>query len=116
MIRRQRSVRSAGRQANRATGHVGYKGCTVITMNQTADVADVMGQAGQNKVGIVSRRDRTLQRAADQYVVTDHSHEHRMLDVVIQRVTVADAFKRQSCGGGKEVREYCLRRTEPVAR
>jgi hypothetical protein len=56
MIWRQRSVRSTGRQANRVTGHVGDKACTIVTVNDATDVTDVMCQAGQNEVGVVTRR------------------------------------------------------------
>src|SRR5205814_4306670 len=48
--------------------------------------------------------------------VTDQGHQHRVLDVMIKRIAIADEFERQLCCRGEEIRERSLRGTEPSRR
>src|ERR1700704_680495 len=52
---------------------------------------------------IIVRGRRPHQRASDQNVVPGKGHEHRVLDIVVQRVAVADAIERKPGGVGQEV-------------
>ena len=46
-------------------------------------------------------------------VISRKGHEHRMFDVVVERVAVADALKGKS-GGRWNDSQVCVRRTKPV--
>src|SRR6185437_4998219 len=99
MVRRKRCIRSAAGKLNGSTGHVGHITILFITLNNAADVSDVMDQASQDEVGIVLGGSRTRERTPDQDVMASQYNEHGVLNVVIKRIAVADAFQ---CQPGRE--------------
>ena len=59
-----------------------------------------MGKARQYEIGIVIRGRRPQHLPSHQDVVPGKGHKHRVLNVVIQGVAVADAIKGQpGCEG-----------------
>ena len=48
-------------------------------------------------------------------VVSGEGHEHRMFDVMVERVAVAYALKGKSSGRWNELGQVCVRRTKPIA-
>ncbi|MEI9924957.1 MAG: hypothetical protein WDN50_16755 [Bradyrhizobium sp.] len=85
-------------------------------MDDAADVSDIVRQTAHNEIGIVADCRRAPQRAADQYIVANQGHEHRVFDVVIKCVAVAYTFERKLCRLGQKLRKRSARRTEPVPR
>ena len=53
-----------------------------------------------------------VQRAAAQDLVAGERDQERMLDVVIERIAVADAFEREAGRGRNDLRQRRVRRTE----
>ena len=73
-----------------------------------------MGETGHNEVRIVADRGGSLQRPPDQDVVADQRHQHGVLDIVIERVAVADALQCQPCGEWKQFGQTRRRSAEQV--
>src|ERR1700722_4614661 len=48
--------------------------------------------------------------------MADQGHEHRVFDVVIECIAVADTFEREFCRIGQEFRKSGVRCTEPAPR
>jgi hypothetical protein len=55
-----------------------------------------MQQAGNDQVRVIAGRHMGSQRAPAQDIVPGEGHEHCMLDIVIERIAVADAFQRDA--------------------
>ena len=93
---------------------IDHKAIGVVVPEQAAHIADVVGEAGNDDMGIVIRGHVVVQRAAAQDVVSRQRDQHRVLDIVVERVAVSDAFKRQSRGARHDLHELRLR-TEAAA-
>ena len=102
MVGRERGIGRSDRQLDLAAGDVGNIGVVLVALDDAADISDVMGEAGQNEVRIVAGRGGPLQRPSNQDVVPDQRNQHGVLDIVIERVAVADALQRQPGGKGKQ--------------
>ena len=102
MVGRERGVGRSNRQLDFPSADIGNIGVILVTLDDAADVADVMGETSQNEVRIVADRGGTLQRPSNQDVVPDQRHQHGVLDIVIERIAVADALQRQPCGEWKQ--------------
>ena len=115
MIGRERGVGRSDRQLDLPAAEIGDIGVILVALDDAADIADVMGEAGQNEVRIVAGRGGPLQRPADQDVVPDQRHQHGVLDVVIERIAVADALQCQPGGKGQQFRSnrHAKSRTGP---
>ena len=92
----QPRVGGAPRQRHLAPVRIDDVAVLVVGQEQAADIADVVGQAGDDDVGIVLGRHVAVQRAAAQDFVTGQGHQHGVLDIVIERVAIADAFERDA--------------------
>ena len=109
MVGRKRRVGRSNRQLDLPPADISNKGVIFVTLDDAADVADVMGETSQNEVRIVGDRGSSLQRPSNQDVVPDQRHQHGVLDVVIERIAVADALQCQPCGEWKQFRQSGLR-------
>ena len=74
-----------------------------------------MGQAGDDDMGIVFRRHMGVERAATQDVMAGECDQHGVLDIVIERVAVADAFDGNARDRGHHFDEMGLRGAEPAS-
>ena len=72
-----------------------------------------MGETRYNKICIVACCRRPLQRSSGQDVVPGKGDEHRVLDVVIQRVAVTDAFQRDLGRKRKRFTQADMRGAKP---
>ena len=73
-----------------------------------------MGKAGDDDMGVVVHTDVSVQCTPAQDVVARQRDQHRMLDIVVKRVAVADAFEREA-GRRRHDLHQRLRRPEPAA-
>src|SRR6516164_689294 len=74
----------------------------------------MMKQASGNNMGVIARRGGHQKRPTAHNFVADKRHQHRMFNVVVERVAVADTVK---CKPGKRWNEFCqtgLGRAEPA--
>src|SRR6516164_986566 len=74
----------------------------------------MMKQASGNNMGVIARRGGHQKRPTAHNFVADERHQHRMFDVVVERVAVADTVK---CKPGKSRNEFCqsdIRRSKPA--
>ena len=86
-----------------------------VALHHTAHIADIVREARENEIGIIPGRGLALQRAADQDVMADEGNQHGMLDFVVQRVAVSDAFQSDVSGVRHDLRELLLCRPEGTA-
>jgi hypothetical protein len=100
MIGCERGVGRPARQTYRTTAQIRDIGVVVVALQNSANVSDVVSKTRQYEIGIVVRGRRPQQLPSHQDVVPGKGNQHRMLDVVIQCVAVADAIKRQPGGEG----------------
>ena len=114
VIGRERRVgRSAG-QGDLPPGGVDHEAVRLVPVQKTADVTDIVGQAGDDEVAIVGRRRIRDERAPLENVVAGERDEHRMLDIVIEGVAVAEAFERELRGERDDLGETPERHPEAV--
>src|SRR6267378_2516308 len=116
MIGSTRGARGTERQLHRSAVNVGNKVTSGIALNDATNISDVMSKTRQNKIGVVARGRRTLQMTPDQDVMADKRDQHRVFDVVIQRIAVADAFQRKLCREWQQFGELGMGRAKPAAR
>ena len=57
---------------------------------------------------------RLQERPSPHDVISGERHEHRMFDVVVERVAVADALKGKSGSRWNEFGQFCVGRTKPA--
>src|SRR5260370_27193898 len=86
MIGSKGGVRGTERQLHRSAVNVGNKVTSGIALNDATNISDVMSKTRQNKIGVVARGRRPLQMTPDQDVMADKRDQHRVFDVVIQRM------------------------------
>ncbi len=67
-----------------------------VALQDAAHEADVVQQAGADQVHIVGRLDTLRQDPAAQDVAADGGHQHRMLEIVVERVALGDRLDRAS--------------------
>ena len=113
MIWRERSIGRPGRQTDGTARDVRNEGCFFVTLNDSPDVTNIVCKARQNEIRVVASRRETLQRPADQYVMADQRDKHRMLDVVIERIAVANTFQGELCRRREKFCDPRLRSAKP---
>src|SRR5262245_46624472 len=74
-----------------------------------------MKQTCDEKMRIVAGRRGREQRATLHDVVSDERDQHRMFDVVVERVAVSDALKRQASDRWNDLGQLRLSRVKPAA-
>ena len=114
VVRQQRCVGGAARQLDLVAGGIDHVTIVVVVGKNAAHVTDVVGEAGNDQVRVVGGRHVGVQRAAAQDVVAGQRHQHGVLDVVVERVAVADAFERDARDRGHHLDQPRLRRAEPA--
>src|SRR6202040_3596519 len=112
----KRSVRGTERELHRSAVNVGDKVTGGVTLNDATNISDVMSKARQNEIGVVGRGGQPLQVTPDQDVMADKRDQHRVFDVVIQRIAVADAFQRKLGREWQQFGELGMGRAEPATR
>jgi hypothetical protein len=73
-----------------------------------------MREACDDEVRIIGRRRRHQQRTTLEDVVPRQSDEHRMLDIVVEGIAVADAFEGQLGGKRDDFGQPRMRRPKPI--
>jgi hypothetical protein len=96
VVRQQRRVRGSTRQFDFATRSIDQKSVVAVLHEDAADIADVVGHTGNDHMRVVGRWHVRMQCPAAQNIVTGERDQHRVLDIVIERVAVADAFQRDA--------------------
>src|SRR3984957_3415656 len=96
MIGRERSVGAAARQGDLVASRVDDVTVRSVALENAPNVADVMGEAGDDEVRVVVRSRVGEKRAALEDIVARERNEHGVLDIVIKGVAVADAFEREA--------------------
>jgi hypothetical protein len=96
VVRQQRRVRGSARQLDLAAGGVDQKPVFIVLRENAAHIADVVGHACKDEMRVILRRHVGVQRPAAQNVVACQRDQHCVLDVVVERVAVADAFERDT--------------------
>jgi hypothetical protein len=56
-----------------------------------------------------------VQLTAAEDIVSGKRYQQRVLDIVVERVAIANAFEREASGRRHLLHELCLRRPEPTA-
>ena len=100
MVGHQAGVGCPARQRHLLAAGVDHKAVLVVFAEQAAHIADVVQQAGDDDMRVIVRAHVGVQRAAAHDVVSRQRDEHGVLDIVIQRVAVADTFQRDAGGIG----------------
>ena len=103
MIGCERGIGRPSRQTNRATTEICDIELVVISLQNSANVSDVMGEARQDEIRIIACGSRPQHLSSHQDVVPGEGNQHRVLNVVIQGVAVADAIQGQS---GRERKNF----------
>ena len=116
MVGSKRGVRGTERQLHRSAVNVGNKVTGGIALNDATNISDVMSKARQNEIGVVARGRQPLQVTPDQDVMADKRDQHRVFDVMIQRIAVADAFQRKLGRERQQFGELGMGRAKPAAR
>jgi hypothetical protein len=83
----------------------------VVAFENAADIADVVHLAGGNEVGVINRLNGHEQRPPLHDVMARERDEHGVFDIVIERIAVADAFKRESDKRRNQFRQTRVPRT-----
>ncbi len=108
MIRGECGVGRAARQGNFAAGGIDDIARIVIAFDDAPDITDVMEETGDDEVAVVGRCGRLQQSAAFENLVARQGHEHRVFDIVIEGVAVADALQGQTRGKRYDFGEPCV--------
>ena len=114
MIWRERRVGGAPRQRDLSAAGVDDQAVGPVSLQDPADISDVVGKAGDDEIRIFERRRIDQQRAPLEDVVAGQGDEHRMLDIVEERVAVADAFQRELRRERNDLRQARMRAPEPI--
>jgi hypothetical protein len=85
-----------------------------VTFEDAAHVADIVGQAGDDEMRVVIRGRVGQERPALEDVMAREGDEHRMFDIVVEGVAVADAFERKPRRERDDLGKAGVRDPEPV--
>ena len=111
-MRQQRRVGRAPRRLHLVAGGIDHIAVSVIARKNAAHIADIVGEGGDDKMGVIGRWHVRVQRPAAQDVVASERHQHGVLDVVVERVAVADALQRDARDRGHDFDQARLRGAE----
>jgi hypothetical protein len=114
VIWRKRGVGRATRQRNLAPARVDNVAFILVAFDDSPDVADIMRQTSDDEVRIIGRRRRHQQCTTLEDVVSRQSDEHRMLNVVVEGIAVADAFEGQLGGKRDDFGQPRMGGPEPI--
>ena len=114
VIGRERGVGGAARQTDLSAAGVDDQTVFSVPFDDPADVSDVVREARDDEVRILDRSRVREQRAPLEDVVAGQGYEHRVLDVVIERVAVADALERELRRERNEFGQARIRSPEPI--
>src|SRR5262249_29615018 len=95
VIRGEGGVGRSSRQAHFSPGRVNDESFVPVSIEDAADIANVVHQTSYDEMRVIVGRSGGEQRPAPHDIVPDQGHEHCVLDIVVERVTVADAFQRK---------------------
>jgi len=95
VIGRQKSIRCAPWRRDRLAVLIDHKGIFRVLFADPADIADVVHQKGDGEVQPVFRFQCFRQQSPPDDLLTAERHHHGMVDVMIERIGIADAFKHQ---------------------
>src|SRR5215472_13868989 len=112
MMRLQRGVRRTARQFDLVAFGVDNIAIFAVTGKNAAHIADVMQQTGDEEVRDIAGIGRSQQGAALHDVIADERDQHRVLDIVIKRIAVADAFKCDSGNRWDQFGQMSMGRTK----
>src|SRR3974377_2538122 len=70
-----------------------------VACKNSAHITNVMHQASDDEMRVVLRRHMGVQRSPSYNVMPRERDQHRMLDIMIERVAVADALECNASNG-----------------
>ena len=114
MIGRERGVGGTARQFHLSAAGLDDEAVAPVPFDDPADVADVVRQTGGDEVRIFDRRRIDQHRPPFEDVVAGQGDEHRVLDVVVEGVAVADAFQGELRREGNDFGQARMRAPEPI--
>ena len=85
-----------------------------VALEHAAHEADVVQEAGADEVGVVLGLDSLRQHAPAQDVAADDRHQHRVFEVVVERVASGDALDGAAGERAETLGGFVLRRAEDV--
>src|SRR5262249_8424563 len=112
VIGRTRGVRRSTRQFCLPSSGIDDIPAWPVPFENSPDVADVVHEARDDEVGIIVGSCGNEERAPFHDVVPGQRHEHRMLDILIEGIAVADALERKSRQGWDELAQTRVRGPE----
>jgi len=102
MIRRKGGVGGAARQADLGAGRVDDASVRSIALEDASDVSDVMRETGDYDVCVISWERRGEECSPLHNVMASQRHQHRVFDVVVKGITVANPLERKSGNRGNQ--------------
>src|SRR6516162_11071919 len=96
MIGSKRGIGRPSRQTNRTTAEICDIGLVVISMQNSANVSDVVGQAGQDEISIIACGSLPRHLSSHEDVVPGKGNQQCVFGIVIQGVAVTNALQCQS--------------------
>src|ERR1700733_1713581 len=97
------------------TGGVDNTARGVVTLENAPDIPDVMSETGDNEIRVIVGRRRPCQSTARKNLMPRQSYEHRMFDIVIKSVAIADALQGKLCGKRYDLGQSSVRGTETIS-
>jgi hypothetical protein len=109
VVRQQRGVRGSTRQLDLVAAGVDHKAVRVVLHENPAHIADVVRHACNDQVRVILGRHVGMQCSAAQNVVPCKGDQHGVLDIVVQRIAVADAFQSDAGDRRHQLNEAAFR-------
>jgi hypothetical protein len=97
MVGGKRRVRRAALQGDRPPAVIHDEPVPAVALQDAADIADIVQQAGDDQVREVLRLQALGEHAAAQDIASGQGDEEGVLDVVVEGVALAQALQRNAC-------------------
>jgi hypothetical protein len=95
VIGKKSGIRRFARQFCLVTGRVDDVPVRSVAFEQASNVADVVQEARNDNMGIITGKRGNEERASLHNVVPSQRHQHRMFDIMVECVAVPDALERK---------------------
>ena len=109
VVRQQRRVRGSARQLDLVAGGIDHKAVCIVLHENPPHISDVVRHACNDQVRVILGWHVGMQRSAAQNVVACKGDQHGVLDIVVQRIAVADAFQRDAGDRRHQINEAAFR-------
>src|SRR6516165_4658723 len=112
VVRQERGIRRTTRQFDLVAFAIDHVAIFAVAAENTAHIADIMQQTGDEEVRDITGIGRAQQSAALDDVITHERDQHRVLDVMIKRIAIADALKSDSGNRRDQFGQMSMGRTK----